>query len=60
MPNSSFIEVPWPQGARDQQSFLKDRVRIAADGHVHAPRLPGLGYEIDRDALDKMTQCVER
>jgi L-alanine-DL-glutamate epimerase-like enolase superfamily enzyme len=60
MPNSAFIEVPWPQGARDQQSFLKDRVRVAADGHVHAPRLPGLGYEIDRDALEKMTQRVER
>jgi L-alanine-DL-glutamate epimerase-like enolase superfamily enzyme len=60
MPNSSFIEVPWPQGARDQQSFLKDRVRIAADGHVPAPKLPGLGYEIDRNALDKMTQRVER
>ena len=60
MPNSAFIEVPWPQGARDQQSFLKDRIRVAADGHVHAPRLPGLGYEIDRDALEKMTQRVER
>ena len=60
MPNSAFIEVPWPQGARDQQTYLKDRVRIAADGHVHAPRLPGLGYEIDRDALDKLTQRVER
>jgi L-alanine-DL-glutamate epimerase-like enolase superfamily enzyme len=60
MPNSAFIEVPWPQGARDQQTYLKDRIRIAADGHVHAPRLPGLGYEIDRDALDKLTQRVER
>jgi L-alanine-DL-glutamate epimerase-like enolase superfamily enzyme len=60
MPNSAFIEVPMPQGARDQQSYLKDRIRVAADGHVHAPRLPGLGYEIDRDALEKMTQRVER
>ena len=60
MPNSAYIEVPWPQGARDQQTYLKDRIRIAADGHVHAPRLPGLGYEIDRDALDKLIQRVER
>jgi L-alanine-DL-glutamate epimerase-like enolase superfamily enzyme len=60
MPNSAFIEVPWPQGARDQQSYLKDRIRVAADGYVHAPKRPGLGYEIDRDALDRMTQRVER
>jgi len=60
MPNSAFIEVPWPQGARDTQTYLKDRIRVAADGHVHAPRQPGLGYEIDRDALDKLTQRVER
>jgi L-alanine-DL-glutamate epimerase-like enolase superfamily enzyme len=60
MPNSAFIEVPMPQGARDQQSYLKDRIRVATDGHVHAPQQPGLGYEIDRDALEKMTQRVER
>jgi L-alanine-DL-glutamate epimerase-like enolase superfamily enzyme len=60
MPNSAFLEVPWPQGARDQQTYLKDRIRVAADGHVHAPRQPGLGYEIDRDALDKLTQRVDR
>jgi L-alanine-DL-glutamate epimerase-like enolase superfamily enzyme len=60
MPNSAYLEVPWPQGARDQQTYLKDRIRVAADGHVHAPRQAGLGYEIDRDQLDKLTLRVER
>ena len=60
MPNSAFVEVPAPQGARDAQPYMKDHIRIANDGYVEAPTKPGLGYEIDRDALDKLTRQVER
>jgi L-alanine-DL-glutamate epimerase-like enolase superfamily enzyme len=60
MPNSAFVEVPYPQGARDAQPYMKDPIRIAADGCVHAPSKPGLGYEIDRAALDKATVRIER
>jgi L-alanine-DL-glutamate epimerase-like enolase superfamily enzyme len=60
MPNSAFVEVPYPQGARDAQPYMKDTVRIASDGCVHAPVKAGLGYEIDRAALDKAITSVER
>jgi L-alanine-DL-glutamate epimerase-like enolase superfamily enzyme len=60
MPNGAFVEVPYPQGARDAQPYVKDVIRIASDGYVHAPTKPGLGYEIDRAALDKAITRIER
>jgi L-alanine-DL-glutamate epimerase-like enolase superfamily enzyme len=60
MPNSAFVEVPYPQGARDAQPYVKDAIRIASDGYVYAPTKPGLGYEIDRAALDKAITQIER
>jgi L-alanine-DL-glutamate epimerase-like enolase superfamily enzyme len=39
---------------------MKDRIRISDDGYVYAPTKPGLGYEIDRAALDNLTKRVER
>ena len=59
-PNSAFVEVPYPQGARDTQPYMKDVIRIAPDGYVHAPSKPGLGYEIDHAALDKAIVRIER
>jgi L-alanine-DL-glutamate epimerase-like enolase superfamily enzyme len=56
----AFIEMPYPQGARDAQPYIKDLIRIAADGCVHAPTKPGLGFEIDRAALDRATTQIER
>jgi L-alanine-DL-glutamate epimerase-like enolase superfamily enzyme len=60
IPNSAFVEVPYPQGARDAQPYMKDLIRIAPDGYVHAPSKAGLGYEIDRAALDKAITQIER
>jgi L-alanine-DL-glutamate epimerase-like enolase superfamily enzyme len=60
MANSAFAEVPAPLGARDNQPYIKDRIGIGSDGYVEAPMKPGLGYEIDRAALDKLTTQVER
>lgn len=59
MPNNLWFEMTVPQGTGDRP-YMKDRIRIAPDGCVHAPVKPGLGYEIDRDLLDKMTQKIER
>lgn len=39
---------------------MKDRIRIAPDGYVHAPTKPGLGYEFDRDKLENLTKSLER
>ena len=41
MPNSAFIEVPYPQGCRDAQPYIKDPIRIAADGCVLRRRSRG-------------------
>jgi L-alanine-DL-glutamate epimerase-like enolase superfamily enzyme len=59
MPNNVWFEMTVPQGVGDRPYF-KDRIRIAPDGYVYAPTKPGLGYEIDRDILDKMTKSVSR
>jgi L-alanine-DL-glutamate epimerase-like enolase superfamily enzyme len=58
MPNNTWFEMTVPQGSSDRP-YMKDRFRIAADGYVYAPTKPGLGYEIDRGALDKITTRVE-
>ncbi len=59
MPNNVWFEMTVPQGISDRP-YVKDRVRIAKDGYVDAPTKPGLGYEIDRDVLDRMTKSVLR
>jgi L-alanine-DL-glutamate epimerase-like enolase superfamily enzyme len=59
MPNDVFFEMTVPQGVYDEP-YMKDRIRVAPDGYVNAPTKPGLGYEIDRDALDNLTKRVER
>ena len=59
MPNNVWFEMTAPQGAGDRP-YMKDRIRIAKDGYVYAPTKPGLGYELDRDVLDKMTRSIER
>lgn len=53
-PNAPFFEMTFPQGAYDPP-YMKDRIRVASDGYVYAPTKPGLGYEIDRDELDRLT-----
>jgi L-alanine-DL-glutamate epimerase-like enolase superfamily enzyme len=57
MPNNVWFEMTVPQGIGDRP-YIKDRIRIANDGYVYAPTKPGLGYEIDRNVLDKMTRSV--
>ena len=59
MPNNVWFEMTVPQGTGDRP-YMKDTIRIAPDGYVDAPTKPGLGYELDRDALDKMTARIDR
>ncbi len=59
MPNNVFFEMTVPQGTSDRP-WVKDRIRIASDGYVYAPAKPGLGYELDRGALENLTKRVER
>ena len=59
MPNCVWFEMTQPQGITDQP-FFKDLIRIDKQGYVPAPTKPGLGYEIDRDVLDKMIARIDR
>ena len=58
MPNNIWFEMTQPMGITDRP-FFKDRLRIDKDGYMPAPVKPGLGYELDRGALDKMMLRVE-
>jgi L-alanine-DL-glutamate epimerase-like enolase superfamily enzyme len=59
MPNNVWFEMTVPQGSSDRP-YVKDKIRIDKDGYVPAPVKPGLGYEIDHAALDKITVRIER
>lgn len=51
--NSDFLEIPVPQGILDVG--MKDVIRCGADGYVDAPTKPGLGYDVDWEAIEKLT-----
>lgn len=59
LPNAYWFEMPFPAEYTDRPYF-KYKFRIDRDGYVPAPTEPGLGYPIDRDALDKVTLRIER
>jgi L-alanine-DL-glutamate epimerase-like enolase superfamily enzyme len=59
MPNNVWFEMTVPQGSSDRP-YMKDKFRVNPDGYVYAPTKPGLGYEIDRDAMDRMTIRIDR
>jgi len=57
--NSNWFEMPWPMEYADRV-YHKDKFRIDQDGYIHAPTEPGLGYPLDRDALDKIMVRIDR
>jgi L-alanine-DL-glutamate epimerase-like enolase superfamily enzyme len=59
MPNAYWFEMPHPATAVDRP-YHKDKFRIDKDGYVLAPTEPGLGYPMDRDALDKIMKRIDR
>jgi L-alanine-DL-glutamate epimerase-like enolase superfamily enzyme len=58
MPNAYWFEMPHPVTAADRP--YQPKFRIDPDGYVLAPTEPGLGYPIDRDALDKIMKRIDR
>lgn len=59
LPNSWWFEMPFPPEYADRPEY-KDKFRVDEEGYVLAPTGPGLGYPIDRDALDKVTKRIDR
>ncbi len=59
LPNSYWFEMPFPAEYADRPEY-KDKFRINEEGYVLAPTASGLGYPIDRDALDKVTKRIDR
>ena len=59
LPNSWWFEMPFPPEYADRPEY-KDKFRVDEEGYVLAPTAPGLGYPIDRDALDKVTKRIDR
>jgi len=58
LPNAFWFEMPHTADLVDRP-YHQDKIRIDKDGYVHAPAAPGLGYPIDRDALDKITKRID-
>jgi L-alanine-DL-glutamate epimerase-like enolase superfamily enzyme len=59
LPNSWWFEMPFPPEYADRPEY-KGTFRPNEEGYVMAPTEPGLGYPIDRDALDKVTLKINR
>jgi L-alanine-DL-glutamate epimerase-like enolase superfamily enzyme len=58
LPNCYWFEMPWPWEYVDRPYMAK--IRADENGYVHAPAEPGLGYPLDRAALDKITKRIDR
>jgi L-alanine-DL-glutamate epimerase-like enolase superfamily enzyme len=59
MPNNRWFEMTVPQGSSDRP-YMKDKFRINSEGYVEAPKKPGLGYELDHDAVDRFMLRIDR
>jgi L-alanine-DL-glutamate epimerase-like enolase superfamily enzyme len=59
LPNVYWFEMPFPAEYTDR-SFFSYKFRPDKDGYIPAPTDPGLGYPIDRAALDKVTLRIDR
>lgn len=59
LPNAYWFEMPHPASYVDRP-YHKDKFRIDKDSYVIASAEPGLGYPLDRDALDRMTKRIDR
>jgi L-alanine-DL-glutamate epimerase-like enolase superfamily enzyme len=57
--NVYWFEMPFPAEYTDR-SYFSYKFRPDADGYIPAPTAPGLGYPIDRAALDKVTTRIDR
>jgi L-alanine-DL-glutamate epimerase-like enolase superfamily enzyme len=53
LPNCTFFEQPVPYDAFEHGTV--DTIRTRRDGYVYAPEGPGLGLQIDWDAVNAAT-----
>ena len=56
--NADYFELGVPMGCFDEILYTDvylDSVKIDSEGYVNAPTKPGLGYEIDEDAIADLT-----
>ncbi|MEH7115195.1 mandelate racemase/muconate lactonizing enzyme family protein [Neobacillus niacini] len=51
--NCDYVELPVPLGLFDKG--MKDVLKPDANGYVHAPTKPGLGYEVDMEEIERLT-----
>jgi L-alanine-DL-glutamate epimerase-like enolase superfamily enzyme len=58
LPNTYWFEMPWLWEYVDRPYM--EKIRSNADGFVLAPTAPGLGYPLNRAALDKITKRIDR
>jgi len=59
LPNCYWFEMVWPWEYADRP-YVKHQFRVDADGYVQAPTDPGMGYPLDRDAMDKLMIRIDR
>jgi L-alanine-DL-glutamate epimerase-like enolase superfamily enzyme len=59
LPNCYWFEMPWPWEYPDRP-YVKHKFRVDADGYVVAPTEPGMGYPLDRDAMEKLMTRIDR
>jgi L-alanine-DL-glutamate epimerase-like enolase superfamily enzyme len=59
LPNCYWFEMVWPCEYADRP-YVDYKFRIDADGYVPAPKDPGMGYPLNRAALDKIMVRIDR
>jgi L-alanine-DL-glutamate epimerase-like enolase superfamily enzyme len=59
LPNCYWFEMPWPSEYPDRP-YVKEKFRVDADGYVHAPTSPGMGYPLDMAVVDKLMTRIDR
>ena len=59
MPNAYWVEMPMPPEQTDRV-YHKDKIRLDPEGFILAPTAPGLGYPLDRDAMEKIMLRIDR
>jgi L-alanine-DL-glutamate epimerase-like enolase superfamily enzyme len=59
LPNCYWFEMVWPCEYAGRP-YVNYKFRIDADGYVPAPTDPGMGYPLNRAALDKIMVRIDR
>jgi len=59
LPNCFWFEMVWPWEYADRP-YVDHKFRVDADGYVAAPTEPGMGYPLNRAAMDKLMIRIDR